>query len=64
MDVSKGLELKKKRSRLEIERKGEGEVQSIPEKTEGEDCRGEGIAGQTGVSIEKLCEGFMMVLWM
>lgn len=43
---------------------GKGEVQSIPKKTEGEDSRREGITGQTGVSIEKLCEGFMMVFWM
>lgn len=43
---------------------GKGEVQSIAEETEGEDCRGEGIAGQTGIAIEQLCKDFVMIFCM
>lgn len=43
---------------------GKGEVQSIAEETEGEDCHGEGIAGQTGIAIEQLCKDFVMIFWM
>lgn len=43
--------------------RGLGEVQSISEKTQSEDCRGEGIAGQTGIAIEQLRKEFVMIFW-
>lgn len=39
-------------------------IESIAEETEGEDCRGEGIAGQTGIAIEQLCKDFVMIFCM
>lgn len=40
---------------------GRRELQSIAEETEGEDCRGEGIAGPTGISTKELCKGFSVI---
>lgn len=40
-----------------------GGVQSIAEKTQGEDCHGEGVARQARVSIEQPCKGSMTIFW-